>query len=105
MLLMAVDIGNTNVVIGFIDDGRIALAHSLRTCAAPVLLPRRFLRYLLFFIILRPGLPSQERKKGMPPRPLHIPSKNSEDCPTLCPRKGAKRGPAPGAALFWFAGA
>ena len=24
MLLMAVDIGNTNVVIGFIDDGRIA---------------------------------------------------------------------------------
>ena len=33
MLLMAVDIGNTNVVIGFIDDGRIAGTYRITTKA------------------------------------------------------------------------
>ena len=35
MLLMAVDIGNTNVVIGFIDDGRIAGTYRITTKANP----------------------------------------------------------------------
>ncbi len=33
MLLMAVDIGNTNIVIGFIDDGRITGTYRITTKA------------------------------------------------------------------------